>query len=197
MSGVFLTEDERLLRLAVRELADKELAPRASHYDQNEEFPLGEPAPNRRNGAVRPDDRRGVRRLGRHRASARGGDRGARPRLRRHERRLHRPPGAVRAVPTQVRQRETEARASPATGEPGERWGLRADRARRGQRRGVDPDLVEQGRRPPLAQRVQSCSRRTRSRPIFSWCWPPTTRSRARTGIDAVVVERGTRRASR
>ena len=39
MSGVFLTEDERLLRLAVRELADKELAPRASHYDQNEEFP--------------------------------------------------------------------------------------------------------------------------------------------------------------
>ena len=39
MSGVFLTEDEQLLRLAVRELADKELAPRASHYDQNEEFP--------------------------------------------------------------------------------------------------------------------------------------------------------------
>ena len=39
MSGVFLTEDEQLLRLAVRELADKELAPRAAHYDQNEEFP--------------------------------------------------------------------------------------------------------------------------------------------------------------
>ena len=39
MSGVFLTEDEQLLRSAVRELADKELAPRASHYDQNEEFP--------------------------------------------------------------------------------------------------------------------------------------------------------------
>ena len=39
MSEVFLTEDEQLLRLAVRELADKELAPRASHYDQNEEFP--------------------------------------------------------------------------------------------------------------------------------------------------------------
>ena len=39
MSGVFLTEDEQLLRLAVRELADKELAPRASRYDQNEEFP--------------------------------------------------------------------------------------------------------------------------------------------------------------
>ena len=39
MSGVFLTEDEQLLRLAVRELADRELAPRASHYDQNEEFP--------------------------------------------------------------------------------------------------------------------------------------------------------------
>ena len=39
MSEVFLTEDEQLLRLAVRELADRELAPRASHYDQNEEFP--------------------------------------------------------------------------------------------------------------------------------------------------------------
>ena len=39
MSGVFLTEDEQLLRLAVRELADKELAPRAAHYDQNQEFP--------------------------------------------------------------------------------------------------------------------------------------------------------------
>lgn len=39
MSDVFLTEDEQLLRLAVRELADRELAPRASHYDQNEEFP--------------------------------------------------------------------------------------------------------------------------------------------------------------
>ena len=39
MSGAFLTEDEQLLRLAVRELADKELAPRAAHYDQNQEFP--------------------------------------------------------------------------------------------------------------------------------------------------------------
>ena len=39
MSDVFLTEDEQLLRLAVRELADRELGPRASHYDQNEEFP--------------------------------------------------------------------------------------------------------------------------------------------------------------
>ena len=39
MSDVFLTEDEQLLRLAVRELADRELAPRASHYDRNEEFP--------------------------------------------------------------------------------------------------------------------------------------------------------------
>ena len=39
MSDVFLTEDEQLLRQAVRELADRELAPRASHYDQNEEFP--------------------------------------------------------------------------------------------------------------------------------------------------------------
>ena len=39
MSDVFLTEDEQLLRLAVRELADRELAPRASHYDQNKEFP--------------------------------------------------------------------------------------------------------------------------------------------------------------
>ena len=39
MSDVLLTEDELLLRSSVRELADKELAPRASHYDQNEEFP--------------------------------------------------------------------------------------------------------------------------------------------------------------
>ena len=39
MSDVLLTEDELLLRSSLRELADKELAPRASHYDQNEEFP--------------------------------------------------------------------------------------------------------------------------------------------------------------
>ena len=34
-----LTDDELLLRSSVRELADRELAPRASEYDQNQEFP--------------------------------------------------------------------------------------------------------------------------------------------------------------
>ena len=39
MAELTLTEDELLLRSAVRDLADRELAPRAAGYDQNEEFP--------------------------------------------------------------------------------------------------------------------------------------------------------------
>ncbi len=39
MAEVFLTEEELVLKKAVRELADKELAPRAAAYDQSGEFP--------------------------------------------------------------------------------------------------------------------------------------------------------------
>ena len=39
MSDQLLSEDERLLKNAVRDFADRELAPRASSYDQSGEFP--------------------------------------------------------------------------------------------------------------------------------------------------------------
>ncbi len=39
MTELLLTEEETMLRSAVRELAESELAPRAAHYDQTCEFP--------------------------------------------------------------------------------------------------------------------------------------------------------------
>ena len=39
MSHLLLTEEEQLLRTAVREFADDALAPRASGYDESGEFP--------------------------------------------------------------------------------------------------------------------------------------------------------------
>ena len=39
MSDLLLTEDELLLKNAVREFADKELAPRAAAYDESGQFP--------------------------------------------------------------------------------------------------------------------------------------------------------------
>lgn len=39
MENLFLTEDERLLKSTVRDLADRALVPRAAEYDRTEEFP--------------------------------------------------------------------------------------------------------------------------------------------------------------
>ena len=39
MSGYFLSEDELLLKSAVRDFADREIATRAAEYDENGEFP--------------------------------------------------------------------------------------------------------------------------------------------------------------
>ena len=39
MSGLMLSEEERLLKATVREFADEVLEPRAAEYDRSEEFP--------------------------------------------------------------------------------------------------------------------------------------------------------------
>ncbi len=39
MVGQLLTEEELILRNTVREFAEKEIAPRAAHYDETSEFP--------------------------------------------------------------------------------------------------------------------------------------------------------------
>ena len=109
MTELLLNEEEMMLRNAVREFADAELAPRAARYDESGEFPYENFKGLAQLGILGSGHRRRVRRQRWHDSPDGSGGRGDSQGLRGNSNDPRRSPLTLHPVHRNVRHRGSEA----------------------------------------------------------------------------------------